>query len=275
MGLRVAFATCVRLGLVCVEEIYRVGGDVQLLITIDDEQARAKSGRVFLDNLANEHGVPLLKIKNINEPAVLRAIVKHDIDWLFIVGWSQIARREVLEAPARGCIGMHPTLLPKGRGRASIPWAIIKGLKQTGVTMFKIDEGVDSGDIIGQEVIELHPKITATELYDLVSDAHAKLIARYWDEIVEDTLVFYPQDEAKATFWPRRTPADGEILSHMTMAEADRLVRAVTRPYPGAFFRSGNEIIRVWSARVGDNGGPFKLADGYLIPTDFEVERGV
>lgn len=273
MGLRVAFATCVELGLKCVEEIYRVGGDLQLLITIDDHQAPGKSGRVFLDEVAQRHQVPLLKIKNINDAEVIDALVRMEIDWLFIVGWSQIARREVLETPSRGCIGMHPTLLPQGRGRASIPWAIIQGLDRTGVTMFKIDEGVDTGDIIGQEVIPLHAEITATELYDLVGTAHMRLIGRFWDDMVDDRLALTSQDESGATYWAGRTPSDGEIRPDMTMSEAAKLVRAVTHPYPGAFFRTELGVVRVWAAAVSPVAGTFALADGYLAPTDFEVER--
>ena len=70
---------------------------------------------------------------------------------------------------------MHPTLLPVGRGRAAVPWAILKGLDRTGVTLFKLDEGVDTGDIIGQEMIALSETVTATELYERVNQAHISL----------------------------------------------------------------------------------------------------
>lgn len=273
MGLNVAFATCVQLGLECIEEIYRLGGELSLLITIGDEQAPGKSGRVHLDEFARLHGVPLLKIKNINDQTVLEELEARAIDWLFIVGWSQIARPEVLETPSRGCIGIHPTLLPVGRGRASIPWAIIKGLDQTGVTMFKIDEGVDTGDIIGQESISLSPRITATELYGAVAAAHVRLIARYWPDVVGDSLSLTKQDGSRATVWSGRTPADGEILPHMTMDEADRLVRAVTHPYPGAFYKTEVGLTRVWAATFSESGGTHRLADGYITPTDFDIEQ--
>ena len=163
--MKVAFVTCVQLGRSCIEEILRIGGKLGLLITLEDEQAKNKSGRIYLDDLSQLYGIPLLKIRNINEPAMLQRVKEYGIDWLLIIGWSQIAKPEVLNAPSFGCIGMHPTLLPLGRGRAAVPWAILKGLDRTGVTLFKLDEGVDTGDIIGQEVIELREGITATELY--------------------------------------------------------------------------------------------------------------
>lgn len=270
--MKIAFATCVQLGRSCVEEIFRLGGGLDLLITLRDERARNKSGRIYLDGLSREHGVPLLKIDNINEPAVIEALREREIDWLFIIGWSQIAKAELLNTPKLGCIGMHPTLLPQGRGRAAVPWAILKGLDRTGVTLFKLDEGVDTGDIIGQEVIPLEEGITATELYERVDRAHITLIDRYWAALVSGTADLHPQDETLATEWPGRKPEDGELTGAMTMLEADRMVRAVTHPYPGAFYREGNRILRIWSAQVSPEKGRVRLRDGWLEPIDFEVE---
>ncbi|MBA1334156.1 MAG: Methionyl-tRNA formyltransferase [Firmicutes bacterium] len=272
MKMKMAFATCVQLGLSCIEEIYRIGGKLDLLITLKDEKAKNKSGRIYLDEIATKHDVPLLKINNINDQEVIEALRVHGIDWLFIIGWSQIAKRKVLETPTKGCIGMHPSLLPVGRGRAAIPWAILKGLKQTGVTMFKLDDGVDTGDIIGQGTIDLDENITATELYKKIEAMHVTLISRYWDCIVNNNIILTKQNEADATEWPARKPEDGEIFSSMTMGEADRLVRAVTRPYPGAFYKDEDKIIRIWSAKTDANEGEIKLKDGYLTPIDYEIE---
>lgn len=272
MKMRMAFATCVQLGLSCIEEIYKIGGELDLFITLKDEKGRNKSGRIYLDEIARHHDVPLLKINNINDREVIESLEKHEIDWLFIIGWSQIAKTEILETPSKGCIGMHPTLLPIGRGRAAIPWAILKGLEKTGVTMFKLDEGVDTGDIIGQGVIELYKDTTSTELYKKVDDMHITLISKYWDDIVKDKIVLTKQDESKATEWPGRKPKDGEIFSSMTIDEADKLVRAVTHPYPGAFYKDRDKIIRIWSAKLDINEGEIKLKDGFLIPIDYEIE---
>ncbi|KAF0819531.1 Methionyl-tRNA formyltransferase [Bacillus sp. ZZV12-4809] len=273
MKKKIAFATCVQLGLSCIEEIYRIGGNLDLLITLKDVKAKNKSGRIYLDNVAAEHNAPLLKINNINDQEVPDALRQHQIDWLFIIGWSQIAKKEVLEAPTYGCIGMHPTLLPVGRGRAAIPWAIIKGLDKTGVTMFKLDEGVDTGDIIGQGVISLDNDSTATELYKKVDDMHITLIAKYLDNIVNNNITLTKQNEKMATVWTGRKPEDGEILNSMSMDEADKLVRAVTHPYPGSFYNDGEKTIRIWSAQTSANEGAIKLSDGYLIPIDYEIEE--
>lgn len=271
--MKIAFCTCVQLGKSCIEEVLRIGGHFDLFITLKDEQARQKSGRIYLDELAQRENTPLLKIRHINDPEVLEALAQYEIDWLFIIGWSQIAGEKVLAAPSQGIIGMHPTLLPLGRGRAAIPWAILKGLPETGVTMFKMDAGVDTGDILAQGRIPLHDAITATELYKLVDEMHVKLMSRCWEELVTGTLTATPQDHTKATEWPGRKPEDGEITAEMTMEQADRMVRAVTHPYPGAFYRTQEGTVRIWSARVSQEEKGLTLKDGYLIPVDFEREE--
>lgn len=271
--IRTAFATCVQLGLSCIQEVYRLGGRFDLFITLKDDMAAQKSGRIYLDEVASAHGTELLKIRNINDPEVIAALKTHGIDWLFIIGWSQIARQEVLNAPKRGCIGMHPTLLPKGRGRAAIPWAILYDLPETGVTMFRLDEGVDTGDIIAQGVIPMRDGITATELYHLVDEMHVELMRRHWNEIVSGHVTCTPQDPSQATVWSGRKPEDGEIFSSMTMGEAGRMVRAVTHPYPGAFLRHGKKVLRIWSAKVDPESGAIRLKDGYLTPIEYEVEE--
>jgi methionyl-tRNA formyltransferase len=184
----IAFATCVQLGLSCLDAIYELGGSLALLVTLPDDRAAFKSGRVYLDGFASAHRAPLLKVTDINSPETLEALRHYDIDWLLIIGWSQLAKPELLAAPKYGCIGMHPTLLPEGRGRASIPWAILKDLKQTGVTLFKMDGGVDTGDIIGQGVIPLDNRTTAAGLYSEVCRMHAWLIRQYWPDIVGNSL---------------------------------------------------------------------------------------
>ncbi len=270
---KIGFVTCVQLGLSCIEEIYKIGGKLDLLITLKDEQAKDKSGRIYLDDIAKKHNVDLLKVKNINNNIAIETIKKHELDWLFIIGWSQIAKKDVLNTPKKGCIGMHPTLLPEGRGRAAIPWAIIKKLDKTGVTMFKLDEGVDTGDIILQGEIPLHPSITATELYSKVNEMHVELIRRSWNDIVLDKLKLIPQDNSKATEWLGRTPSDGEIFPTMTMDEAETLVRATTHPYPGAFYIKKDKKTIVWSAEKNQHSGDLKLSDGYLIIKEKTIEN--
>ncbi len=272
---KTAFVTCVQLGLSCIEAVLEAGGHFDMLITLRDDMAREKSGRVYLDEVAAAHHIPLYKVTSINDPEVIGLVQTAGIDWMFVIGWSQIVHAPMLTTPVCGCIGIHPTLLPCGRGRAPIPWAILKGLSVTGVTMFRLDEHVDTGDMMAQKRIPMEPDMTATELYRRVDRAHVELMVAYWSQIMDGTIHLIPQDEALATYWPVRRPADG-VLSHtMTREQADRLVRAVTHPYPGAFYEEDGRKVIVWSAATGtvEKPGSYRLADGFLYPGDTEVQE--
>lgn len=277
--MKFAFTTCVQLGRSVIEKIYEMGGGFEFLVTLKDDIAKNKSGRVYIDDVAEKYNIPLIKVENVNGQEVIDAIKEYGIDWMFIIGWSQIAKKELLYAPKKGCIGMHPTLLPKGRGRASIPWAILKGLDKTGVTMFRLDEGVDTGDILGQVEIVLDQAMDAAGLYDRIIDAHVCLIEKYWKDLVKGTITLMPQDNSTATEWPGRHPEDGELKHEMTVKEAERLVRAVTHPYPGAFYMNDSRKIIVWSAQISNKPSEkegtdsFRCLDGYLIPVDWEIEK--
>jgi methionyl-tRNA formyltransferase len=280
--MRIGFVTCVRLGLSCMEAIYQAGGRLDFAMTLRDDLAPGKSGRVRLDDFCAAQALPLHKIANINDAEAIAAVRRADLDWLFVVGWSQLAKADVLTATRRGVLGMHPTLLPVGRGRAPIPWAILLGLPQTGVTLFQMDLGVDSGPIIAQTPITLAPRETATTLYAKVAAAHATLLRDQWHALVSDRLQPRTQDESRATVWPARKPEDGQLLAQMPVADAERLVRAVTHPYPGAFMWTPEGRLTVWSsgAPLEDLGGAgqvdtvrrLQFSDGWIDATGWTLD---
>lgn len=273
--MKLGFVTCVQLGLSCMEAIYKAGGKLEVAITLKDEKAKNKSGRVYLDEFCKGHSVDLVKIDHVNDDDVINVIEKYDLDWLFIIGWSQIANKRLLDAPRSGVLGMHPTLLPKGRGRASIPWAIIKGLKETGVTLFKLDEGVDTGPILSQCKIPLTDSTSATDLYASVNNAHMSLIASIIPEILSGSVKLQNQNNADATEWEGRSPKDGEIDLKGSVVTAERLIRATTRPYPGAFVIIDGKKHIIWKARLVNEMTEhlcLEFKDGLLECIESEVE---
>lgn len=275
--MRFGFVTCVQLGLSCMEAIYEVGGRLDLAMTLNDDQAVSKVGRVYLDAFCDQHDIPLIKSRNINDAGVAEAVKAAGIDWLFVIGWSQIAHADILAAPTQGALGMHPSLLPVGRGRAAIPWAILKGLDRTGVTLFKLGEGVDTGEIVAQQIIPIDVATDAGTLYQAVDQTHVSLMKSAFPDLEAGLLLARPQDDSLATYWPKRTAEDGAIDLQGSIHDAERLVRAVTRPYPGAFYfdDQGHKVI-VWKARVlgeGDTpaaGGSLTFRDGVLAILDQE-----
>lgn len=272
--MKIAFCTCVQIGKSCIEAIISSGGRFDLLLTLHDHKSKNKSGRIYLDEIAMNTQTPLYKLNHINDPDVSELIKKYDIDWLFIIGWSQIASSELLNIPKKGIIGAHPTLLPIGRGRAAVPWAIIRGLNKTGVTFFKMDEGVDTGEILDQIEIPMTKNENATNLYDKVNVAHVDLIKQIWPKLIEGTVYGIKQDETLASYWEGRTPADGELLISMSLFEVDKLVRATTRPYPGAFIMLDDKTkMIIWngSCKLNENSRVIEFNDGPYYVSDFEI----
>ncbi|KAA5533784.1 methionyl-tRNA formyltransferase [Taibaiella lutea] len=269
--MKFGFVTCVQIGLSCMEAIYEIGGKLDLIISIPDEKSINKSGRIFVNDFAEKNNIPVVKTRHINDETAIKAIKDYEIDWLFIIGWSQIASKTLIETPKSGTIGAHPTLLPQGRGRAAIPWAIIKGLDKTGVTFFKMDEGVDTGPVLGQEIIPLSNDENATNLYRKVNKAHETLIKNMYFQLVENKISGEIQDESQATEWPGRRPEDGELFSTMNIEEADRLIRATTHPYPGAFMMIEGKKIIIWGASLQsvDNAVKLDFQDGSLYAKEF------
>ena len=271
--MKLGFVTCVELGLDCIKAIYEEGYDIKLAVTLNSDRAIDKSGRVYLDDFCAKKSIKLEKCDHINDTHISLAIRRADIDWLFIVGWSQIAGSDTLSSVNLGVFGMHPSLLPVGRGRAAIPWAILKELTETGVTLFKMDEGIDTGLIVDQLVIPLHNRIDATELYSLVRVAHVALVKNILPHLMSGSVCFEVQDDSRATKWPGRTPDDGEIDLCGSVFEAERLIRATTRPYPGAFYCQNGKKCIIWKAEIAGENTTHKsliFYDGRLSLLEFD-----
>ena len=161
---------------------------------------------------------------------------------------------------------MHPTLLPRHRGRAPIPWAILTGLARTGVTLFEIVDGTaDSGSIVGQVTLDIAPDETATTLFERIAEAHVDLTRELVPRLLARTAPRIPQDPSRASSWPKRAPADGIIDWETRARYLHDWVRAQTRPYPGAFTFLGDDKVIVWGAR------PVELAEAAPAGTIVEV----
>ena len=154
-----------------------------------------------------------------------------EFDFFVVMGHPFLLKRDLLEL--RPGIGFHPSMLPQRRGRAPINWAIIDGLTEIGVSLFHLDHGVDSGNIIFQQTIPVEKNDTAANLVTKISEV---LVARLGEILVAwPNLPSIEQDENNASYTGKREPKDGEITKDMTAGEAARLVRALNGPYPSAF----------------------------------------
>jgi methionyl-tRNA formyltransferase len=234
----------------CLAAAAEAGADVVGVVTLPGPVDSNRSGQCSFDELAASLGAQLVETSDVNSEETIVAVEALAPELVFVVGWSQLVRQALVDLASVGVFGMHPTLLPRHRGRAPIPWAILSGLARTGVTLFEIDDATaDSGPIVGQVVLEIAADESATTLFERIADAHVALIREYVPQIVAGTAPSIPQDPRRASAWPKRTPADGIIDWETRAPYLYDWVRAQTRPYPGAFTFLDEEKVVVWRAR--------------------------
>src|SRR5438128_11960933 len=234
----------------CPAAAAKAGAEVAAIVTLPGPIDPDRSGQCSFDEIAAELGARVIETADVNSPETIAAVREADPDLTFVVGWSQLVLDEFIGLARHGVFGMHPTLLPRHRGRAAIPWAILSGLAKTGVTLFEIVDGTaDSGPIVGQIEVPLSPDETATTLYDKVTAAHVELVRRCVPQLLDGTARRVEQDTRRASAWPKRAPADGIIDWETRAPYLHDWVRAQTRPYPGAFTFLGEDRLVVWRAR--------------------------
>ncbi len=234
----------------CLEAAADTGAAIVGVVTLPRPIDPNRSGQCSFDEVAARLDAALIETRDVNAPETLDAIRKLGPELIFVVGWSQLVRDPLIALAREGVFGMHPTLLPRHRGRAPIPWAILAGLARTGVTLSEIvDATADSGAIVGQAVVEIAPDETATSLFARLADAHVALVRELVPQIVAGTAPRIPQDPSRASSWPKRVPADGIIDWDTRAPYLYDWVRAQTRPYPGAFTFLGEDKVIVWGAR--------------------------
>jgi methionyl-tRNA formyltransferase len=234
----------------CLDAAAEAGADVVGVVTLPGPIDPNRSGQCSFDEVATRLDADLVHTENVNSEQTLNVVRKLDPELVFVVGWSQLVHEPFIASAREGVFGMHPTLLPRHRGRAPIPWAILSGLARTGVTLFEIvDATADSGAIVGQTVVEIARDETATTLFEKLAAAHLELVREFVPQLLQRVAPRIRQDARRASTWPKRTPADGIIDWETRAPYLYDWVRAQTRPYPGAFTFLGDEKVVVWRAR--------------------------
>lgn len=170
-------------------------------------------------------------------------------DVILIMGWYYKVPKKIRDFAKYGAWGIHASMLPDYAGGAPLVWAIINGEKETGITLFKLDDGVDDGDIINQEKIKIEETDSIKEVYEKVTIASKRILLNALMNIT--SIVFTPQDKEKIKIYPQRKPDDGELDLTKSAEELYNFIRAQSSPYPGAFIRTkdGKKLI-IEKARI-------------------------
>jgi methionyl-tRNA formyltransferase len=220
------------------------------VITLEEEALKKRSGATDYEEMLRGYGVPLHFVKNINDPDAVALLASMDLDLCFVIGWSQIVRDEALSKVRIGMIGAHASLLPSLRGSAPINWALIRGLRETGNSLIWFVPDVDAGAVIDQTAFEITPYDTCATLYRKVAESNRDMILRLLPKLAAGERPGVPQQETGEELLPRRRPKDGLIDWRQSAGDVYNLIRAVARPYPGAFSFFGGQKAYVWTAAL-------------------------
>jgi methionyl-tRNA formyltransferase len=235
-------------GVPALASLLEAGAPIRAVLTLRADLAAKKSPVGDYATLCARYGIPLHEIANINEPHALNVLRAIGPDVVFVIGWHQIVRPPALALAKRGMIGAHASLLPHNRGSAPVNWALIKGERRTGTTLFWLGEDVASGEIIAQRAIDVTPYDTVATLNAKVAEANRHLLLELLPRLVAGERPSRPQPFASQPVLPRRRPADGLIPWDQPATAVYDFVRALTRPYPGAFAFLGGQRWRIWTA---------------------------
>lgn len=199
--------------------------------------------------LAQDLGLEVIQPARLREPTALEQIQKWNPDIIVVAAFGQILRPDVLELPPYGCLNVHASLLPRWRGAAPIQAAILHADEQTGVTIMKMDAGLDTGPILTQRAIPIHPDDTAGTLSPKLAELGAGLLIETLPAYLRGEIRPQPQDNTQATYAPLLKKSHGELDFTRPAGALARQVRAYN-PWPGAFFTWQGQRIKVHRARA-------------------------
>lgn len=200
-------------------------------------------------HLAEELGIPVLQPARLGDPAVISELENLGPDIMIVVAYGLLLPQSVLDIPARGCVNVHASVLPRWRGAAPIQAAILAGDAQTGVSLMAMTAGLDTGPVFATATLDIAAGETAGELGDRLAVLGGRLLLEKLDSIAAGTLVAVPQDDSCSTYAGKIDTQHAAMDWSRPAMELQRVVSAFN-PTPGAWFMLDDERIKCWEAEV-------------------------
>ncbi len=250
------------------EAIIKAGHSVEAVITQPDKP-QGRSGQLKFPPVkekAVEYGIPVYQPVKIRQSDVADELKKINPDVIVVVAFGQILPKDILEFPRFGCVNVHASLLPKYRGAAPIQWAVINGDRESGVTIMRMDEGIDTGDMLMVEKYELAADETGGSLFDRLSDIGARLLVDTLDGLEKGTITPVSQS-GEATHAGKLDKQTGLIDFTNSAVVIERLIRGLN-PWPSAFTSINGKSLKIWKASVDDTD-----CSGYEAGTVYKTDK--
>lgn len=233
------------------EDIIGAGHEVVLVVTKEDKpRGRGREmSYTPVKEVAIKHGITIFQPHKIKTPEAVLKLKEYEADVFVVVAYGQILSREILDMPKKLCVNIHASLLPKYRGAAPIQWAVIDGEKYTGVTSMRMEDGIDTGDIIDSVKYELKSDETGGSLFDKLMELGGELIVSTLEKIENGTVTFTKQDDSKSTYAKMLDKKLGRLDFSMSADAIERLIRGLD-PWPSAYTSLNNKSLKIWRAEV-------------------------
>ncbi|MCG6879927.1 MAG: bifunctional UDP-4-amino-4-deoxy-L-arabinose formyltransferase/UDP-glucuronic acid oxidase ArnA [Deltaproteobacteria bacterium] len=253
------------IGCTGIKALLKNGFDIKAVFTHKDDPKE----NIWFDSVAElaarEH-IPVYAPDDINHPLWVQKVRDLAPEILFSFYYRNLVRSPILDIPTKGCLNLHGSLLPRYRGRVPINWALINGEKRTGVTLHHMTTRPDDGDMVSQVEIDISENDTAATLHEKAAAAAGEMLDEILPLLKAGTAPRVVQDHSRASYYGGRTPADGEIDWDVSAHRIRNLVRAVTRPFPGAFSHMGDRKCLFWAVR--EAAGDDRAKPGTVISVD-------
>lgn len=239
------------LGARCLEFLIQRGETIAAAVTHQDDSGESRWFESVAD-LAHAYRLPVFSPSSPNSPEFADRLRDLAPTLFLSVMYRRLLSSELLAIPPLGAINLHPSLLPRYRGRAPINWVLVNGETRTGVTLHHMIEEADAGDIIAQEIVEIEPDDTALTLSQKIEKSGVALFQRMYPVVAAGRAPRTPQDHSRATRFGRRRPEDGLVYWDRPAGAIRNLIRAVTHPFPGAFVTFNERRLFLWTAHEED-----------------------
>ncbi len=204
--------------------------------------------------LAEEFNIPVLQPEKIKTQEFLEELKNLKPDLICVTAYGKILPKDVLELPPHGCINVHASLLPKYRGAAPINWAIVRGETLTGITTMLMDEGMDTGDMLIKQELQISDEDDAGTISEKLSQMGGDLLINTIDELKKGKLSPAKQDESQATYAPMLKKSDGKIDWQKPAIEIHNLVRGMN-PWPGSFTKFDGKSLKIFRTETVEGQG--------------------
>ncbi|MGN0482681.1 MAG: methionyl-tRNA formyltransferase [Lachnospiraceae bacterium] len=233
------------------EALIEAGHEVVLAVTQPDKpKGRGKAMQFSpVKEAALAHGIEVYQPQRVRRPECIEYLRQYQPDLIVVVAFGQILPKEILEMPRYCCLNVHASLLPKYRGAAPIQWAVLNGDKETGVTTMRMDEGIDTGDIIKTKKVSLSEEETGGSLFEKLTGVGAELAVETIEAIETGKAVYTPQDHEKATHTSMIRKEQGKINWNRPAVEIERLIRGMN-PWPSAYTSLNEKLFKIWAAKA-------------------------